>query len=175
MTLENRLTKLEDIYADEEGESEETAYVERWRSAYLEIASTMSADHFAIVNAALVEFSQFGGVWEYIKPFLAARVYHLCRLKAQGLHAVLNMSPKLAALWLAYERDCAPANASERFTAHHSTVDCADCGAEFPQLRPFRWNPAARAVTGKSRDYVSACLLCGGRVGFYLYSQPLAA
>lgn len=169
--LEKRVSKLEDIRAEEEAAPEENAYAERWRSAYLEIAKTMSIEHLAIVNAALAGFFQDGdGVWEYIEPFLAARVYHLCTRRAQGLHAVLAMPPGLAALWITFERDLSPANASERFAAHHSTVDCADCGAEFPQLRPFRWNPSARAFTGASRDYVSRCLLCGGRVGFHLYN-----
>jgi hypothetical protein len=174
MTLDRRLSKLEGKRAAEV-DPEHEAYAERWQSAYLEIISTMRADHFATVQAALVAYSQQGGVSDYIEPMLGARVYKLCTRAAQGFHAVLRMPPELAEIWNTFERDYGIKYIYERKAAVNSVDECEDCGATFPRLRPRVWDYRTQTYTGESRDYVTACLLCGGRVGFYLYTKKQAA
>ena len=174
MKIETRIYKLEQEEAAESIEQE--ACGRRWLEACMQIMGTMRDDHIETVHEALVGDTSIK-VWEYIPSFLAARVHHLVTRAAQGFHAVLQMPPRLADVWLEYERDCMPLleYPGQRFSMHHSTAECAECGAEYPRLRPMKWTPAVRDFNGPSKEYVKACLLCGGKVGFHAYSKRLAA
>lgn len=173
MTLKSRVEKLESVDTDQSTETGE--YQRRWADAFAKLAGTMRPEHFAVVHDGLIrhfENAPLPHVWEYAPSFLAARALHLVTRAAQDFHSVLALPPEVVEVWAAYEREIGEgATASERYAAHHAIVECADCGAEYPQLRPRRWSREQRAFVGASRDYVDACLLCGGRVGFNFYSN----